>query len=144
MTVPNPATANPLIEWLPNLMTGIGVIDSQHKGIAAILDEIREGINEGQGQKAESQGFAKLIESTIEHFRTEESLMEEHDYHGKDHHARIHVMLIGMLEYYLEKYHKDQNASNADLLSFLRDWLIEHILIDDKPFGDFLLAKGVA
>lgn len=143
MTITNSTTENPLIEWLPHLMTGVSVIDSQHQGIAAILGEIRDGINEGQGQKVESQGFAKLIESTVDHFRTEESLMQEHGYHEKDHHARIHVMLIAMLEYYLEKYNKDQNASNADLLAFLRDWLIEHILIDDKPFGDFLLAKGV-
>ncbi len=139
----SPFGTKPLIEWSPHLNLGIGVIDGQHKKLAAILNKISEDIHAGQGQKAEIQNFSHLIEQTQLHFKTEELLMKHHDYDRKIHHSDVHSMLIGMIEHYLKKYEEDANASNADLLVFLKDWLIEHIHIDDKPFGEFLVSKGV-
>lgn len=144
MAASNSVPANPFIEWPPHLTTDVTLLDSQHKELATILNEVTSDIYADQEQKVESDSFRKLINHTVAHFKTEELLMQKYDYHKKDHHARIHVMLISMIEYYLKQYSENPNISNADLVAFLEDWLIEHMKIDDKPFGEFLVSKGVS
>jgi len=47
-----------------------------------------------------------------------------------------------MVGSYIKKYNEDPSASNYDLLFFLKRWLVEHIMKDDKALGDHLVKHG--
>lgn len=64
------------------------------------------------------------------------------NYPGAHNHKRQHEQLIDMVGSYIKKYNEDPSASNYDLLFFLKRWLVEHIMKDDKAMGDHLVKHG--
>lgn len=132
------------VEWSDALSIGVETIDEQHKSLVAMLNEMYEGINGGWGRKARDEVLDKLVSYTVVHFETEESLMEASNYPEEKEHKQRHAKLIQMVGEYIEKYNEDPNASNYDLLFFLKRWLVDHIQRDDKLLGQHLLKKGVA
>ena len=100
-----------------------------------MLNEISEGINGGWGKDARTDVLAKLVEYTLVHFATEEDLMQLVHYPDEGAHKAYHQNLIETVQNYIKKYDEDPNASNYDLLFFLKKWLIEHILKNDKRLG---------
>ena len=140
---PGSGRVKQLLEWSDTLSVGVATIDEQHKGLVAMLNEINEGIQGGWGRKARDEVLAKLVEYTVIHFATEESLMKIAGYPEEAAHIRRHENLIQMVEQYITKYNEDPSASNYDLLFFLRRWLVEHIQKDDKLLGQYLVQRGV-
>ncbi len=53
-------------------------------------------------------------------------------------------MLTTKVKEMLETYKKGNNIISQDVMSFLRNWFIFHILDCDKKYGSFLNSKGVA
>lgn len=131
------------IEWSDALSIGVKTIDDQHKGLVAMVNEISEGIKGGWGKEARDAVFVKLVEYTVVHFATEESLMNISNYPGEATHKQHHENLVKTVQQYIKKYQEDPSASNYDLLFFLKRWLVEHILKDDKAMGEYLVKKGV-
>ncbi|MDS4031067.1 MAG: bacteriohemerythrin [Candidatus Contendobacter sp.] len=136
--------ATQLMEWSDTLSVGVQAIDDQHKQLVAMLNEINEGIRGGWGKEARDEVLIKLVDYTLTHFATEESLMQIFGYPEENTHKKCHADLIQMVEQYIRKYNQDPNASSYDLLFFLKRWLFQHILKDDKALGQFLAKKGVS
>jgi len=130
------------IEWSDALSVGVKEIDDQHKGLAAMVNELNEGIKGGWGKEARDEVLTRLIEYTKVHFATEESLMTISNYPGVEAHRQQHHNLIDMVGDYIRKYNENPNASNYDFLFFLKRWLVEHIMKDDKALGEYLVKRG--
>lgn len=132
------------IEWSDTLSVGVDEIDEQHKGLAAMVNEMSVAIEGGWGKEARDQILVRLIEYTRVHFATEESLMSISSYAGLKAHKKQHENLIEIVKSYIKKYNEDPNASSYDLLFFLKKWLVDHIMKDDKAMGDYLVKVGAA
>lgn len=133
-----------LMEWSNALSVGVEAIDDQHKQLVAMLNEINEGIRGGWGKEARDEVLVKLVDYTLTHFATEESLMQIFNYPEEKAHKQAHAELIQMVEQYIRKYSQDPNTSSYDLLFFLKRWLFQHILRNDKALGEYLAKKGVS
>ena len=131
------------IEWSDALSIGVKTIDDQHKGLVGMVNEISEGIKGGWGKEARDAVLTRLVEYTVVHFATEESLMNISHYPGEETHKKHHASLVEMVQQYIKKYQEDPSASNYDFLFFLKRWLVKHILKDDKMMGEYLVRKGV-
>ncbi len=78
------------IEWSDALSVGVQEIDDQHKGLAAMVNEMSEGIKGGWGKEARDEVLTRLVEYTKVHFATEESLMSISNYPGISTHKKQH------------------------------------------------------
>lgn len=139
------------IEWSNALRVGVKEIDDQHKRLIEMLNELNDAIHGDWGREARKDIIDRLIEYTREHFATEENVMSISGYPDIETHKKQHENLIVMVKNYVKKYEQDPNASNYDLLFyaasydllfFLRRWLIEHIIKNDKALGDYLVKTG--
>ena len=120
--------------------TGIEQIDEQHKKLFEIVDETYNLLkNDFMPDKYDH--IVKLIDELKEytkiHFRDEEAYME------KIGHKRMFSQKIEHAEF-LEKINdidlsdleEDQESVIQDLLSFLNDWLVHHILEKDMLIAE--------
>lgn len=75
------------------------------------------------------------------HFSVEESLFRIFDYPDAASHQKHHMQLR---EEVLNIYNKFNEGGSIDLelMRFLRHWLKNHIMGDDKKFTPFFLEKG--
>jgi hemerythrin len=131
-----------VIEWSDALSTGVKEIDDQHKTLVDMLNELNEAVHGGWGKDARKMVIDKLFEYTAIHFATEESLMRVSKYPRADAHKKQHDDLVDMVKDYLKQYEQNPNASSYDLIFFLKRWLTDHIMRDDKLFGGYLVKNG--
>lgn len=131
------------VNWSEELSIGVKEIDQQHKNLVAMLNELSQAIDGGWGRRTRDQIIDKLLEHTQVHFATEENLMSVFAYPDSDKHKKQHEALVIQVHEYLDHFNSDPHASSYDLLFFLRKWLTEHILKEDKAMGEFMVARGV-
>ena len=78
----------------------------------------------------------ELREYTKFHFQDEELYMENIHYEGLEAQRRAHEAFVSRLEEMdLEHIDDNQQETLEDMMEFLTEWLVNHILNSDKKIG---------
>ncbi len=136
-------SAAKLVEWSKELSVGIEEIDSQHKVLVDLLNELHRAIIERHGSETAHRILLQLLEYTRIHFAVEESLMRILGYPEYEEHKHHHELLLDEVRMLSEKLHDGKKSISFELLHFLKMWLTKHIMEEDKLYAPFLLSKGV-
>jgi len=134
------------LQWNDNLSVGVELIDSQHKKWIEYYNSAAHALHSMQGSSRIATTLGFLIDYTEEHFATEEKHMQEHAYPGYEDHRAIHQELRGTLSDLVEDYEEDgvTNPLVDSIDTFLRNWLINHIIDVDMKFGAYLEEEGIS
>lgn len=133
----------PLVEWNEKLSVGIEEIDEQHKVLVKLVNDLYAAIVQKHEAEVIDNIIAELVQYTVVHFAVEESLMRIFDYPQYEEHKKHHQSLTRQV---LDIQHKVKNREatvSMDLLNFLRSWLTNHIMIEDKHYSPYFLDRGL-
>ncbi|MDF2803890.1 MAG: hemerythrin-like metal-binding protein [Anaerocolumna sp.] len=125
-----------MYEMKPEYYTGLTTIDEQHTELFRIADEAYvvlkdEFISDKFDNIVEIIG--RLKEYAIKHFADEEAYMQSIRYKKFLSHKIEHDDFIEKLEALdFDQMDRNQKGTLLDLLEFLSDWLVHHILEKDK------------
>ena len=131
-----------LFHWSDDFSIGIKEIDEQHKELVRLLNALNVAIHKHRGSAACRKILDSLADYTKIHFTVEESLMRVSGFPGFEAHRRDHEDLISQVATLQEKLDAGQAKITFELLHFLKQWLLHHIVGDDKRFGGYFLAVG--
>ena len=116
--------------------TGIDIIDEEHKQLFDIVGKIHKAIEvELVHDKFDLilDILGELKEYTLVHFADEEDYMKEINYDGLEQQKILHEKFIETLnEVNLDHVDDNQEEYLYEVLNFLQNWLINHILKVDK------------
>ncbi|BAI81005.1 methyl-accepting chemotaxis protein [Deferribacter desulfuricans SSM1] len=129
------------IEWSDKLSVGIDKFDKQHKNLVRLINEIYDAVNDDKSASVLEKILNELVEYTVYHFDSEEEAFKRFGYPEYEKHREIHEDLKTQVGEFLEKYKKGDTAVGFNLLSFLKKWLINHIMGEDKKYSSFLKGK---
>jgi len=132
-----------LIEWGPKYQTGIKSIDSQHEKLVGYINDLHEAMLAGKGGEVVEKILQLLIDYTETHFNYEEKLFEVHEYTKEKEHRRLHSLLVQDIKDFKAKFENGETELTEELMEFLKDWLENHILIEDVKYVNELSSKGV-
>ena len=133
-----------IMTWSDEYKVNIAHLDEQHKTLMQMINELNNSMESGSERSAIGSILDKLVAYAANHFKAEEKLFDEHGYADTDSHKAKHVDLTNQVLDFQKKF-KDGSADvTADLMSFLKNWLSDHILGTDKKYGSFLNSKGVS
>lgn len=132
-----------LVTWSDEYSVNIREIDSQHKKLVKLINSLHAEADEKDLHKTVGDILEELIKYTVYHFSFEESLFARYSYPETRIHIRAHTDLIEQIKTFLNEYHSRGNVLPADLINFLRSWLIDHIVGEDKKYSSYLNSKGV-
>ncbi len=120
----------------PELVLGIGVIDDQHKRIAQYYNNMVNSFNnELTGM---SQILDELINYTSFHFYNEEKFLETINYPEFAGHKKKHMSLLDELKALAAELRlNDSKEIKEKILSISRDWIVFHIMIEDRMYVDY-------
>ncbi|MEJ5286559.1 MAG: hypothetical protein CH6_2009 [Candidatus Kapaibacterium sp.] len=131
------------IDWNDTYSVGVTHIDNQHKQLVRIINELHDAMGAGKGKEVMGKVLFELIQYVNTHFKTEEEYMVKFGYSDYDSHRYEHEKLTDEVK----RFHEDFKSGNAivtiQIMNFLRNWLLDHILVKDKKFGKFLNEKGL-
>ena len=123
-----------LIELNPEYYIGIDMIDQEHKQLFDYASEAYELLQEEFTPDKYDHIDAilqKLRDYTAKHFADEEAYMESIQYKKIFTQKIQHQEFIKKLDEFIDQHEKDeenQDEQIMDILNYLTDWLINHIL----------------
>lgn len=85
----------------------------------------------------------KLANYTAEHFGIEEAMMRRHSYPGFDNQKREHTLLLAQVGKAVTGIEAGEAINLLSVITFLTDWLKEHIRKEDIEYGKFFEANGI-
>ncbi len=131
-----------VIAWKEIYATGIVALDNEHRGLIEQIDLLYEAVRDKRGDEVIVDILTTLEKYTVDHFQHEEKLMSEYHFPGLEQHKVIHANLIAEIQKFKQKNSDGAEELAKELLSFLRSWLMEHIMKVDKEYGAFLESRG--
>lgn len=128
----------PLFIWKPSYELGIPEIDLDHRLLVGMINELYEAMKQGQGYELMNEILDRLIDYVGRHFSNEEGFMRAAHYPGILDHEREHQQFrASVLEMDMRRRAGNLPPS-IELLTYLGDWLKNHVTTTDKELGRYL------
>lgn len=129
-------------------LVDIAKMDEQHQQMAFLLEALCTAVIESHIENRLDHTINKLlidiVDTTRDHFDTEQELMKRYHYVGIRKHCEEHTALlkevISIKEYYKAG---DMVLTYRILRRLIEVWFLKHILEMDKDLGFYLRSKGV-
>lgn len=133
-----------IMKWRDVYNTGVSSMDAEHHKLVELIEIMYTATRQGATLEKVMEALAELITYTTDHFASEERLMDEYGYPGKEEHVAEHEQLKKDASEFSAQLRANFPEGNQKFYQFLREWLINHILDVDKKLGDFILEKTAA
>lgn len=132
------------IIWNDSYSVGIKEIDQQHKKLVEMINQLIDASGVSVRSETVSDTLTGMTNYAMYHFQTEEDLMREYEYPQYDAHHLAHMGFIRKTAEMAAAAIELEQTVPVELLSFLKDWLINHILKSDMQYKDFFNEKGLS
>lgn len=129
-----------MIQWKDSYRIGVDIIDEQHKKLFDLAEEA-EGMLELPDHLDKFDDIVEIVNELRDyvkyHFAEEEKILFKIQYSKFFNHKVAHNDFIEYIyELDLEEMDKHQNEKVLELLRKLNEWLVEHVLIQDKEWAE--------
>lgn len=125
------------IHWKDSLELGNDLIDTQHRILVLLCRKLDIAIKRKVPEKILLSVILELRKFVEFHFISEENLMREIAYPDVDEHASKHTELLLSLSHMLGQISRQKEFPDQ-LLTFISDWLEQHILQEDLKIAEFV------
>ena len=129
--------ANDNFIWLDEYKIVHDTVDTQHQYLFELANRIVDPYND---QQTTYLNVVALYDYTHKHISDEESLMKQYNYPDYALHEKAHKRLISELDDVRAGILNDETKRD-DVIKFMRDWVLTHILDEDMRFGNFLRER---
>jgi len=128
-------------------LTGIPVIDKQHKQYISLVNQLVVKHQEGDMTKAEFVDYVnEIVNYTLEHFEDEEFLMRSIKHPLYEEHLAKHDAFRDKMDEFLERMETKEIDTGRDV-KFLCEWLIDwfkmQVLDDDIKLARFIKENNI-
>lgn len=118
--------------WDDKYSVGNKEIDDQHRYLFELASSLPESLEDGPLKKT----IMALYKYALKHFNAEEEMMRAISYPDAVAHSQMHNDLVSRLnEISMIPFKNDEDLIRFKL--FVYDWVIEHIMHQDKKFFDY-------
>jgi methyl-accepting chemotaxis protein len=131
------------LEWSARLAVGFDSIDTQHQKLIEIFNNLQAAMLAKNDRAGISSALSALMDYTQYHFKHEAELMHKAQYPDRTAHLKQHDDLIARAVSYVRRFESGETLE-TEVLSFFRDWLINHILKTDQHLANHLNGKKTA
>ncbi|KAF0147330.1 MAG: hemerythrin [Ignavibacteria bacterium] len=128
--------------WTPECKSGFDEIDSQHRLLFAISNELLDIENPAKQQDEIKYLLHHLVDYVEKHFRTEEEYFVKYSYPGIKEHKVRHAEISNQIREAVT-LSKSMTQLKEQLDTMLDKWIRIHVLIEDKKFSAWAVSKGI-
>lgn len=127
--------------WNAYFETGVAEVDAQHRHLVDLLNHFGNEIDSSTSANIDA-ALKDLTEYTVYHFNSEERLMLENAIAAghQEHHILSHRRFINQVADWIAKRQETGQFSLKQLVEYLSNWLVFHILGEDQAMGRQIAA----
>lgn len=142
-TTLNTNKSKQLISWNEGYSVGVADMDSQHKQLISMINDLYDAMQNQKAAETIGKILKRLIAYTKTHFAKEEEIMEKYSYPELNQQIKEHRAFTDKIQKFKDDYDSGRTAMSVSVTSFLKDWLMHHISVNDKKYGPHFNSKGV-
>lgn len=120
--------------------TGVVWQDFQHGQLMDLFFKVKEAKANKAGDDVFKYSLAFLAMYVNHHFKLEEEYMDVYYYPDTDKHKAEHKEFIRRIKKFRNEYQTYDEKAIDKLLVTVNNWILEHILGDDKKLGEYILS----
>ena len=130
------------IPWDDSYRIGHPMIDKQHMHLFELADKLYNVLD--ADLSCEASHIETLLQECVEyvlfHFSNEEGLMDEVEFEGETRKAHLqqHQEFNQYVSQLLGEFSTEKKIDLVQLYSFLANWLVKHITVEDKKLGEHI------
>jgi len=131
--------------WSNDYSVNIISIDNEHKLLVELINEFDSALDiHGAFQtKIVIVTLNKLALYIRRHFESEERFLQLNSYPDYNEHKQDHDLLLDRLSQFERNFLTAKQSFNEEMLLFLKDWLVRHIILHDHKFGEYYRDKDL-
>jgi len=130
-------------EWKKEYSVNVEIMDAQHRQLFKIVDNLYQAILSGNGKGILPEIFKQLNDYTNFHFGSEEKYFKDFGYSEATSHIAIHKQFKRDLSQ-MEGKVNDKDFNAFELLDFLENWWVNHVLDIDKKYSKTFNEHGLS
>lgn len=131
------------IIWDEGFSVGVSEMDRQHRRIIDIINSLIEKQDIGVDSEIISDTLIMMLEYANEHFRREEQYMLESGYPDYSRQRREHNEFRKRTAFFSIDTIRHKTAIPKEVLAYLKEWWVNHILNADMKYKTFFIERGV-
>jgi len=131
------------LKWKDEWSIGHEMVDSQHKELVDAVSNFINAYYAGKGADVIGETMDFLLGYTVKHFIDEEALQWSSNYPDYQNHKNLHEAFKVKAKELSDKL-KEEGPSKMLVMkinSTISEWLVNHIVREDKKIGEHLKAK---
>jgi len=132
-----------LIKWNDSYSVNVAEIDSQHKNLVSMINNLNEAMLQAQGKLALAKILNSLVEYTLIHFGTEEKYFAQYKYPYSSSHKKEHLAFVEKVSVFKKDFDAGKIGLSIEVMQFLSNWLKDHIKGTDQKYASFFNEKGL-
>jgi len=124
--------------WSRALSLGLPDIDAQHHWLVDTMNTLHTELASHEPDRSTvGHVLEGLMDYTVNHFVGEEVLFERHRYPHAHAHKALHDQFTQRVMHMLTE-HEQGRALGGEVVTMLKEWLVQHIMGADKAYAPFL------
>ncbi|MDY6970664.1 MAG: bacteriohemerythrin [Spirochaetota bacterium] len=129
------------ITWEDEFSVGVEAFDNDHRELIKYINNLHAGIISGRPSGAMKSTLKDLENYIAKHFKREQDLMEKHSYPDSAKHNIAHSSFTEKVNEFTQRLESGEIFFSLEMMSFLKNWLINHILKIDMAYKEFFQEK---
>lgn len=133
-----------LVTWDASYSVNVKSCDAEHRKLFHLINTLHEAMKSGQGRTLIAGIVHELERYTQTHFLAEEALLQRAQYPNLNDHRLQHQKFVTQVKQFRDDLEAGGIANSVAVLTFLRDWLANHIKQTDKRYSEHLNSQGIS
>lgn len=138
----------PLVQWTEAMSVGLAELDNDHKMLIKVINQLESNSGDAARSRVIRQCLLALRRYSEFHFAREEKVLSVCNFPGievqKSEHRDFLKRIGEVTRRFDAKPEESVEVVNEELLSYLRDWLNHHILIEDMSYRPYVERSAAA
>jgi hemerythrin len=126
---------NNWFEWREIYKTNIENMDEQHQKLFKAAENLQSCFTKNESKEKIIEIVDFLVKYTKFHFTEEENYLKNSHYKDYELHCKKHKKLLEEVYNFRKKMGKDDFEISKYVIVFLKEWIINHILTEDRKYG---------
>jgi hemerythrin-like metal-binding protein len=136
------------LPWSKKYELGFAIIDSHHKELVTMINTLNRAMKSGKANETIIEIFGQLNTYVVKHFQYEERHFEKYNFVGAEAHIAIHDDFKNRVSELTSKYLEDKKLGmvtvDKELITFLVNWLMTHIIEEDGMYQECFKENGMS
>ncbi|WP_432737150.1 bacteriohemerythrin [Maridesulfovibrio sp. FT414] len=131
-----------IVEWSEDLSVRVRTIDEHHMVLLDLINELYGAMRQRKTGRVIGEVTERLLDYTKYHFGYEEKIFDKHHYPETEPHKKLHRIFIQKIADFKKDVDSGKVTASTEIIRFLKDWLIKHIMVVDAKYTDFMHKHG--